>query len=167
MTTNTTVNSINWPTHRFTEDAVLCFIRSENRLMLIRKKTGLGAGKINAPGGRIESGEAALNAAIRETQEEIGLTPSGLRQVAELNFIFTDGYSLRGFVFFANSFTGTPISTPEADPMWCDIDKIPYGEMWADDIHWLPRVLAGEKIVGRFIFDGERMMDGEVVVGDS
>ena len=39
---------------------------------------GLGAGKINAPGGKLEAGETALAAAIRETQEEIGVTPLAL-----------------------------------------------------------------------------------------
>ena len=44
------------------EEAVLCFVRDrENRrVLLIHKKTGLGAGLINAPGGRIEKGESPM-----------------------------------------------------------------------------------------------------------
>lgn len=152
------VEQVDWANFRFAEDAVLCFIRHDTNLMLIHKKTGLGKGKINAPGGRIEKGELPLAAAIRETEEEIGLVPSDLTQVAELNFIFTDGYSLRGFVYFAEAFTGTPVSTREADPLWTPIDSIPYEKMWADDIIWLPKVLAGEKILGRFIFDDDTML---------
>ena len=157
------VNSIDWETWSFTEDAVLCFVRKEDKILLIHKKTGLGKGKINAPGGRIEKGETALAAAIRETKEETCVTPSSLEFAAELQFIFKDGYSLRGIVFFASNHEGTPMSTPEADPFWCAVDAIPYDKMWADDIHWLPRVLAGEKILGRFIFDEDKMLDLEVI----
>src|SRR4051794_35353585 len=36
------------------ERAVLCFIVCGGRVLLIHKKRGLGAGKVNAPGGKIE-----------------------------------------------------------------------------------------------------------------
>lgn len=153
-----TVDDVDWATWSYTDDAVLCFIRDGDRLWLIRKKRGLGAGKINAPGGRIEPGEEAPAAAVRETLEETGLTPSGLEYVCELNFIFVDGYSLRGFVYFADSYSGNPMETPEADPFWCRISELPYDQMWADDVLWLPRVLAGERVLGRFIFDGDEML---------
>jgi 8-oxo-dGTP diphosphatase len=39
------------------------------------------------------------------------------------------------------------------------MDEIPYAEMWADDILWLPRVLAGETVSGYFLFDGDTMLD--------
>jgi 8-oxo-dGTP diphosphatase len=161
------VEQVDWTTHAFTEDAVLCFIRNNDQLLLIHKKTGLGAGKINAPGGRMEKGETAQQCAVRETQEEVGLTPSGLTQVAELNFIFIDGYSLRGFVFFASSHTGEAHSTFEADPFWCRISEIPYKQMWADDAIWLPKVLRDEKVLGRFIFDNDRMLSHEILPLDS
>jgi len=153
-----TVDEVDWNTHVFTEDAVLCFIFDRDNILLIHKKTGLGAGKINAPGGRIKKGETAAACAVRETQEEVGVTPAGLRQVAELNFIFTDGYSLRGYVFFASAHSGEPHATGEADPFWCPVNEIPYERMWADDAVWLPRVLHGEKVLGRFIFEGDRML---------
>lgn len=156
------VKDINWETWKFTEQAVLCFVRKGNKILLIHKKTGLGKGKINAPGGRIEKDETPFAAAIRETKEETHVTPSLLEFAGELQFIFKDGYSLRGHVFFASGCEGSPVSTPEADPFWCAVDAIPYDKMWADDIHWLPRVLAGEKILGRFIFDKDKMVDLEV-----
>ena len=64
------VDDIDWPLWQFTEHAVLCFIVDGDRILLIHKKTGLGAGKVNGPGGRIEPGESPLQAAVRETEEE-------------------------------------------------------------------------------------------------
>ena len=56
---------VDWSRWEPTERAVLCFVRDGDRVLLIHKKTGLGAGKVNAPGGRIDPGETAEEAAIR------------------------------------------------------------------------------------------------------
>ena len=131
-------------------------------MLLIRKKRGLGAGKINAPGGRLELGETALDAAIRETWEEVGLVPHGLEKRGELHFQFLDGYSLHCTVFMANRYTGTLIETDEADPFWCDINSVPYAEMWADDVLWLPLMIGGQSFRGFFEFEGENMVSHAV-----
>ncbi len=60
------------------ERGTLCFVLREGKILLIEKKRRLGAGKVNGPGGRIEPGETPEQAAIRETQEEIGITPVGI-----------------------------------------------------------------------------------------
>ena len=31
--------------------------------------------------------------------------------------------------------------------------------MWADDRHWMPLMLEGARFDGRFIFDGDEMLD--------
>lgn len=157
-------NNIDWTRWTPKERAVLCIIRIQDQVMLIHKKTGLGAGKINAPGGRIEPGESPYNAAVRETEEEIGLTPYELTQVGELFFDFTDGYSLHGTVFIAAAYSGIPRETCEAKPFWCSIDAIPYDQMWEDDRFWLPFVLKGKVIKGYFIFSDDKMLSKNVFV---
>lgn len=47
--------------------------------------TRLKGGSIGGPGGHIEAGESPEDAAIRETQEEFGITPKDLMQVAFLS----------------------------------------------------------------------------------
>ena len=51
--------------------------RDEATLLLTERAAGLAvhAGQISFPGGRLESGETPLAAALREAQEEIGLEP--------------------------------------------------------------------------------------------
>lgn len=152
------VEKIDWQTWRAKEEAVICYVRDNGRVLLMHKKTGLGKGKINAPGGRIEEGETPLQAAVREVEEEVRIIPSDLRKGAELFFQFKTGYSLHGHVFFARTHEGEPKETREADPFWVDEEAIPYDRMWADDRVWLPKALEGTYVKGYFIFDGNDMV---------
>lgn len=157
-----TVTTIDWSEWKPTEYANLCFIIRDGQILLIRKKRGLGAGKINGPGGRLEQGETALASAIRETQEEIGVTPTGLEHAGELFFQFLDGYKLHVTVFSASGCTGDLIETDEARPIWTQIAKIPYHDMWQDDPHWLPLVLQHKVFRGYFVFDKEQLLSYRV-----
>ena len=40
--------------------ATIMFVIKDGQILLIEKKRGLGAGKINGPGGKIDPGETAL-----------------------------------------------------------------------------------------------------------
>lgn len=157
------VNRIDWEGWQPTEYANLCFVIRNGQILLIRKKRGLGAGKINGPGGRIEKGETAMAAAIRETQEEVGVTPRGLVPIGELFFQFMDGYKLHVAVFGADDCDGELIETDEATPLWTDLAKIPYDEMWQDDPYWLPLVVSGVRFRGYFVFDGERLLSHRMI----
>ena len=150
--------SVDWNTWTPKEKAVLCFVFDGDQVLLIEKKRGLGAGKVNAPGGRIDLGETAQQAAIRETQEEVGITPIAPVAAGELSFQFIDGYSLHCTVFHTSQHTGSMMETNEANPFWCKLSELPYYRMWEDDRHWLPLMLKGEKFNGKFVFDGERMV---------
>ena len=154
-----------WAAWRPVERGVLCFIVREREVLLILKKRGLGGGKINAPGGKIDPGETPLQAAIRETQEEVGLTPHDPVLRGELYFQFTNGYSLHCLVYRAEGCSGTPTETDEAVPIWTPRDAIPYEKMWADDATWLPLLLAGERFTGHFVFDDEAMLYHKIEAG--
>lgn len=154
-----------WADWQPQERAVLCFIVTGGRVLLIHKKRGLGAGKVNAPGGKIEPGESALTAAVRETQEEVGGTPLDLAARGELRFQFTNGYALHCTVFVARSMQGEPRETDEAAPFWRAVEAIPYDQMWEDDQHWLPQVLAGRTVDASFTFDEEKMLEKRISFG--
>ena len=153
-----------WATWQPRQRANLCFIVREEKILLIRKKRGFGAGKINGPGGKVDPGETPLEAALRETFEELGVRPIGAEQRGELHFQFRDGYSLHCAVFLAKDFEGEPRETEEAVPLWTPLAAIPYDEMWADDRHWLPLLLRGARFSGWFEFDGEQLLSRKLVV---
>ena len=156
---------LDWPpTWEPTVRANLCFVVKAGRILLIRKKRGFGAGKINGPGGKIDPGETAMESAVRETFEELGVTPLGVRAAGELFFEFLDGMRLHCVVFAADDLTGEPIETDEAVPLWTALDAIPYDEMWADDRFWLPLLISGEQFRAAFIFDGEKLLDRRIEV---
>ena len=157
-----TYADMNWAAWTPRERATLMLIRTGDRLLLIRKKRGLGAGKFNGPGGRLEPGETPLEAILREVREEIVVTPMGVTLAGELWFQFADGYSLHGTVFMADGLVGEPCETDEAIPFWFPVDALPYHEMWADDRIWMPTALAGRPFVGKFLFDGDQMIGGEM-----
>ncbi len=50
-------------------------------------------------------------------------------------------------------FIGEPKETNEMTPRWFDISQIPYEQMWSDDAHWLPLLLADKTFRGKFHFD--------------
>jgi 8-oxo-dGTP diphosphatase len=151
-----------WNTWTPKERATLCFVIRDGQILLILKKRGLGAGKINGPGGRLDPGESARDAAIRETQEELGITPVGVEECGVLHFQFADGYSLHCTVFTASDCVGEAIETDEAVPRWTPLDAIPYREMWEDDQYWLPGMIRGERFRAYFHFNGEKMLTNDV-----
>ena len=163
--TPSNVSEVDWERWVPTDRATLLFVveSAPPRILLIEKKRGLGAGKVNAPGGRLEPGENPASCALRELEEELGVGADGVVEHGELSFLFVDGYNLHCHVFRADRCLGEPRETDEAVPLWTPLDAIPFARMWADDALWLPLLIAGETFRGRFIFDGDRMVDHELV----
>ncbi len=136
---------------------VLVYPLKNGSVLLMRKKRGIGKGRINAPGGKVEAGESPEEAAARELREEVGVVvePEDLEFAGLLEF-FEEKYGRSlCYVFLARKFSGEPKATEEAEPFWCPIASIPFDEMWEDDRFWLPLVLKGRKVFGRFWFDTE------------
>jgi 8-oxo-dGTP diphosphatase len=138
--------------------ATLMFVVRDGRILLIRKLRGHGAGKINAPGGMVEAGETPLQCALRETEEEVHVRAHAPAPLAQLCFQDTDGSSMLGYAFLTDDYSGEPRETAEAVPFWCPLEQIPYGQMWDDDVVWLPRLLDRLPSVGEFL-----MRDGRLV----
>ena len=131
----------------------LCVLYDETRVLLAMKKRGFGAGRWNGFGGKVENGEIVQAAALRECQEEGGITPINLIARGVLTFFFAgDPVELEVHLFSASTFSGELRETEEMRPQWFVRDTIPYSEMWPDDRYWLPLFLEGKTLRANFHF---------------
>lgn len=135
----------------------ICFLIKDGKVLLGMKKRGFGAGKWNGFGGKVEEGEDPKGAIIRELKEEAGVdvAPEDLRDAGILTFTFKDNSDWDNScqVFTAEAWTGDPSESEEMRPMWYSVGALPFESMWVDDPHWVPLVLQGKRINGRFLFD--------------
>lgn len=128
-------------------------------VLLGRKLTGLGAGKVVAPGGKLESGETPIDAAVREVREEVGLTldVAGLRLLGELTYIFPtkSAWNQVSWAFTAHGDFGDPMPSHELDALWISVGSLPLDEMWGDAKYWVPDLLNGVPVVATFQFGSD------------
>lgn len=140
------------------------------RLLLGMKKRGFGAGRWNGFGGKLTEGETIEEAARREMREESGLEAVDLESVGLINFEFSaqggsasGGQVLEVHIFRCEKFSGDLVESEEMKPQWFQEKDIPFGEMWPDDIYWVPLFLAGKKFKGRFLFgEGDSILEKEL-----
>jgi 8-oxo-dGTP pyrophosphatase MutT (NUDIX family) len=138
-------------------------------VLLGLKRKGFGAGKWNGFGGKVKYGEDVEETAARELWEEclVSVEPRELRKCGELTFIFPmkPEWDQVVHVFIAEKWSGSPTETEEMKPRWFGARELPFKQMWADDPHWLPRVLAGERIRATFTFGSDNASISGMKVG--
>jgi mutator protein MutT len=120
------------------------------------KKRSFGVGKYNGVGGKIESDETPEQAMIRETEEEINVTPIKYEKVGIIDFdeYYKDSKQRLAFhLYVVYAWNGIIHESDEMAPRWFNLDEIPYDEMFPADRYWLPLVLKGQKIKAYFNFD--------------
>lgn len=114
--------------------AVAVLIFDEGKVLLVRHEVGAGhlSGVYGLPAGKIHDGESEISAAIRELQEETGLTttPESLVEFTDNEYTGTfprkDGAELTSTmkVFICQHYTGKLKGSIETTPVWVDIKKI-------------------------------------------
>ncbi|MDQ5893222.1 MAG: hypothetical protein QG640_233 [Patescibacteria group bacterium] len=146
----------------------LCFLHTNTDILLAMKKRSFGAGKMNGVGGKVQGDETPEQALVREAFEEIEVTlnEDKLDKVAIIHFAFDNkpDWDQECHVYFASEWEGEPTESEEMKPEWYSKEEIPYEKMWADDAHWLPKVLAGEKIRAHFFFNDDQTMKEDFAI---
>ncbi|EIW77071.1 hypothetical protein CONPUDRAFT_168093 [Coniophora puteana RWD-64-598 SS2] len=162
-----------WTSIAETRQYTNAFIIQEGKILLGYKKRGFGLGKYNGFGGKVDPGETPAEAAVRELQEEAGIS-APLEHTGTLVFLLdTVPWTFHIDVYSAREFTGEPIETDEMRPEWfalpsdiagaafvSDLPQIPYETMWADDVYWMRHLLQGIPFVGRCDFEKDGL-EGE------
>jgi len=112
-------------TYRSVVDVHLILERDGHVLLAERSNTGYADGWFNVPGGKLESGEHALAAAVREAQEELGVIvdPDDVRFVTVVHHRNDLGEARVGFFFATDRWRGEPVN---AEPNKCA------GLLWAE-----------------------------------
>jgi 8-oxo-dGTP diphosphatase len=107
--------------------------RNGNGLFVLRSTTGFKDGEYTLPSGHVEGTESFIEAALRETKEEVGieLKPGQLR-LAYLMHRYCDdqnGAHVRVDVFFeADGWEGEPVNNEpdvHSEIAWFDMDDLP------------------------------------------
>lgn len=145
--------------------ATLVFLMKDDEILLAMKKRGFGVDRWNGSGGKRKEDETIKKAAIREVQEEIGVQIINPKQVAILNFFFSnkEDWNQQVIVYTVNKWKGEPTESEEMKPQWFKINKLPYKNMWDDDKYWLPLVLKGKSVEADFLFnENQKMIDKEI-----
>ena len=144
--------------------ATLCFLVKKNEVLLGLKKRGFGVDRWNGYGGKLELSESIEEAAVRELKEESGVTVSqnALRKVAVLDFYFTNAppgkvWDQTVHIYLTDTWSGTAVETEEMLPKWFSKNELPFVQMWKDDAYWLPRILAGQRLRGKFTFGEDNL----------
>ncbi len=134
----------------------LLILRKDNKILLARKKRGFGFGKWNGVGGKVEEKETPEEAMIRETQEEISVTPIEYEKIGIIRFVEYIKEELTTndmHLYIATKWQGVPKESEEMQPKWFSINNLPWEEMFSDDKYWLPLVLKGKKLDAFFEYD--------------
>lgn len=136
----------------------LCLCIQNGALLLATKKTGFGAGKLNAAGGKVKPGESPRQAVVRELKEEFGLRAKAedLHYAALLHFFFDGTLVTSCHVYTVKIWRGNPKETEEmGDYEWHHHTCLPSHRMWSGDKFWMPYVFRGEQIEASIMFNAE------------
>jgi ADP-ribose pyrophosphatase YjhB (NUDIX family) len=108
---------------------VLAVIEDSGKILLIQESKERIRGKWNLPGGRVEPGEALVDAAVREVREEAGIDVT-LTGLLHLDQLAPDGNRNPGrlrFVFCAQALPGALKSVPDDHSLraaWFEVHEV-------------------------------------------
>lgn len=140
--------------------ATLCYVQNNGKTLMLyrnKKENDYHEGKWNGLGGKFEAGETPEECAIREVEEESGLTMIDPVMKGHITFPLFDGKDdWYVFLFTANIFEGQLIDSPEGELEWIDNEKLTEINLWDGDKIFIPWLFKDKFFSAKFIYeDGE------------
>ncbi|MCM8541811.1 MAG: 8-oxo-dGTP diphosphatase [Lentisphaeraceae bacterium] len=146
------------------EASLVYLFKDDHVLMMhrVKKEKDIHKDKWNGLGGKLEPAESPEESAIREIKEESGYDIHNLKFAGHLFFPTFDkqqnDWSV--FVFTSDDFTGLQLeNTPEGNLEWIHKDELLNLNLWEGDRYFLPKLLSGDKFLGKFIYMDGRLVD--------
>lgn len=108
----------------------LAVVVRDNHILLVRRRNAPDAGLWGYPGGHVELGETALNAAVRELFEETGIVGKSKKYLTNIDFIERDddGLVIHHYLLAAvlcDYISGDPTAGDDAsDARWISIRDV-------------------------------------------
>jgi 8-oxo-dGTP pyrophosphatase MutT (NUDIX family) len=143
--------------------------RGDIHVLLTRRAAAMRAhsGEMSFPGGRMDPGETAVEAALREAHEEVALDPSGVEAVGELDHLWT--VTSGAFIVPIVAVLAVPPEGLVAQPAEVEaIRSVPLAELLRDGTYHEERwrfpvgsVWAGGRVLSIHFFE----LDGDTVWG--
>lgn len=131
--------------------ATLVFPIKDSKVLLAKKTKKIGIGLWNGWGGAQEEGETIRQTAHREFQEESSCSASleDFEYVGKITFHNQKSddkkFDVEVHVFLLKKWQSEAKSSSEmVEPTLFPIDALPFSNMMASDIDWLPVVFSGE-----------------------
>ena len=136
---------------------VVGYLVKDSKVLLgVRTRVSDGLGHLIASGigGRLEDGESAEDALVREILEEIEVHVTGYQKVGHVICLSPHhpSWNLSVTYYLVTAFDGEPKKTEDIDPYWYPKNKLPLNDMWPDNQITVPLVLAGKRIAGSFLY---------------
>lgn len=125
----------------------LTFVFHEGRLLLLRgaKDKQIWAGLYNGVGGHVEQGEDIYTAAIRELEEETGISGIPLDLSGLIHVKTEMGTGVLIAVFRAEAVNESVKASPEGELDWIPVDDISQYPLVNDLYQLIPRVVQWTK----------------------
>ena len=135
--------------------AVLCILRHEGQLLLLKRTKTLHYGQYVPVGGHIEPFESAREATLREVREETGLSLAAVSYRGILQDTSPTGYNWISYIYSADVPHFVPPECPEGTLEWVDISRIPDLPTPETDRFIYRLVLQGQHFALNAIYDAE------------
>lgn len=134
----------------------LVIVENKNNVLMVKNKRGINKGFYNLPGGKINIDETNIDGAIREVEEETGITPKNLKSLGKIEFYPTN---MEVFIYHANEFSGKlkKNNGEENEAFWIDKNNIPYNLMRSTDLIWLKPLLKNKNYINKRLYFNDDM----------
>ena len=139
-------------------EATLIYLMEDDQVLMlerIKKQGDIHIGKWNGLGGKVDLGESIKSCAIRELNEESGLSAEYFDFAGHITFPEFDkhGNDWSVYVFRAYGPSGDMIECDEGELSWVPKDEILSLNLWEGDKHFIPYVLSNKIFFGEFCYE--------------